>query len=796
MIQMGEFKRYAVKRLTLKYRSLRIFLFFVNFYNLFDLDFYNAQISKKYRFKTKAMTHFLYYGNRFGLDISPLVDSDWIYYQYLTHNMGKESRWHHSRTFCTLRYFSYGYRDGKTATIFNQKFIEKPSKNFFFIQTEVLISQRKVKILKKQSVDFSNYFKDYSNSRKQDIVNSYILVIPSFGNYHLLKICLRMIDPTIPNLRIVVINDGYPREIPYFFKAKYPNIEFVENEKNVGFLSVVNTVYDIAKSFNYLILINTDTFLENNFLLKIDNLLSSDKTIGILGLRSLSLDGTVLEHGGIVAKDGTGIWNHYGLDADLEVAQKNIQSQYVSANAMVIKTDILIKRKQIFDNRFIPAYYEDTDLCFYARENGFKVVASGQISCIHLVSQTYSNLNKESSRTNTFLMKKNKDIFQKKWKNQLIKDAAKMRDSTIWWIDDQYFFENRDAGNFRNYQLSKVLLDHDFRVFLISTKSTANYIEKQRSGLSKYNVDSFSSVDDAIGAAEQFSWLAPSLVIISRWDNYVRYEKILKTMFSGIKIVYDMVDRHGVRINLEEIMGLRDKDGLGDRISILERECAINADLTIFISNKEKNETLASNKAAVIPIPEELGNIELSKNYSHRKDILFFANFYHKPNIDGLKHFLETVWINFEKNDKISTLDIAGFGILNTIRDELLKYPNVKILGHIENLNDIISNYLCTLAPLRYGAGVKGKVIKSLAQFTPVIGSEYAFEGIDIDNYISWCVCTSKSDYIQKLEMLTLDKKLWQNISESGAALLKKEFDLNLIQQRFVGAIYDTIHRI
>lgn len=782
------------KSIVLINKTLRLTLLFPNFYNLFDLEFYNLQVNKKFRIKINAIIHFLFYGNKFGLDISPLVDSDWIHFQYVGNLTNKKKfLFLKTRKICTLRYFSFGYRNGITANIFNKKFAESPDRNIYFFLSEQLMRSRGVNVLKKKSVDFSNYFGSLSKGGEQYVKKSYLLAIPSYGNYHLLKICLRMINSTIPNLKIVVINDGYSEEIPIYFKNKYPNIDFIENKKNVGFLRAVNTLYAKIRNFDYLILINTDTFLENNFLHKIDKAVSEDKDIGILGLRSIALNGTILEHGGVVAKDGTAKWNQSGLDVDLELARKNIKSQYVSGNSMVIRTDLLMKRNHIFDDRYAPAYYEDTDLCFYVRENELKVVASGEISCIHLVSQTYSYLEANLIRTNDLLMNTNKIIFQKKWKEFLIKDFKKVKDKTIWWIDDQYFFENRDSGSYRNYLLTKVLLHSDYKINLISTKIASDVTDIQKTDLYKYGIEYFTSVSRAIEAANQFSWLEPSLIIISRWDNYVQYAELIRTIFPDVKIFYDMQDMHGVRINLEEKIGLRDRDGLGTRISKIEEKCALDADLTIFISNPEKNKMQDIKKSAVIPVPEIIGNSDLNKNYSKRRDILFFANFYHTPNLDGLRYFLETVWIDFKKNDQISKFHIAGYGIHRTIKDELLKYQDIKVLGHVENLDNIISNYLCTVAPLRYGAGIKGKVIKSIAQYTPVLGSEHAFEGINFDNSLSWCVSRSKDEYHEKLEKLANDKNLWQSVSESGVALLRKEFDLNLIQQRFLNVIHDRI---
>lgn len=109
------------------------------------------------------------------------------------------------------------------------------------------------------------------------------------------------------------------------------------------------------------------------------------------------------------------------------------------------------------------------------------------------------------------------------------------------------------------------------------------------------------------------------------------------------------------------------------------------------------------------------------------KRIIFFGKWKRADNFEGLKWFFDNV---YEKLDKSIQISIIGKWLPNAFEQDFKRYSNVEYLGFVENPYTMIANSMATVSPLFSGAGVKVKVVESLACGTPVIGNDIAFEGI------------------------------------------------------------------
>lgn len=138
---------------------------------------------------------------------------------------------------------------------------------------------------------------------------------------------------------------------------------------------------------------------------------------------------------------------------------------------------------------------------------------------------------------------------------------------------------------------------------------------------------------------------------------------------------------------------------------------------------------------------------------------VFFGKWDRDDNLDGMKWFFSKV---YEKLKKSSKVYIIGVGLPVSYQEELKKYNNVKYLGFVDDPYVLISNAKAMFAPLFSGAGVKVKVVESLACGTPVIGNEISFEGISKD-YSSFMIsANTPEEYEQAVSKLNfpLDERV------------------------------------
>lgn len=205
------------------------------------------------------------------------------------------------------------------------------------------------------------------------------IVILNWNGRKLLKNCLTSIkeNTSYPNYEIIVVDNGSTDGSQTFIKESYPNINLIENKKNLGF-SKANNQGIIAAGGDFIFLLNNDTQVTKNWLTNLIEVAESDSKIGIVGCKMIFPNGEVQHAGGYITNAGIG--RHYSNGEEGEV-------EYVTGASMLIKREV-IDKIGLLDEKFTPIYFEDTDLCFRARKAGFKVVYTPKSSIMHYEAAT------------------------------------------------------------------------------------------------------------------------------------------------------------------------------------------------------------------------------------------------------------------------------------------------------------------------------------------------------------------------------------------------------------------------
>lgn len=157
-------------------------------------------------------------------------------------------------------------------------------------------------------------------------------------------------------------------------------------------------------------------------------------------------------------------------------------------------------------------------------------------------------------------------------------------------------------------------------------------------------------------------------------------------------------------------------------------------------------------------------------------DFVFFGQWVRKDNTDGLEWFFDNVYPKIKKEYKFK---IIGRGLPPMIIDRIEKYENVEYLGFVDNPYQIIANARALLSPLFSGAGVKFKVLDSMACGTPVIGNEISFEGIPGEYSDFMIMCNTIDDYVRSIENVNTNIDLRQSFQKK---FLKKYVKSQLIE--------------
>ncbi len=280
------------------------------------------------------------------------------------------------------------------------------------------------------------------------------------------------------------------------------------------------------------------------------------------------------------------------------------------------------------------------------------------------------------------------------------------------------------------------------------------------------------------------------LVYLHRVENARIYTKIARQYFDA-QIVYSVADLHHVRLkgqslferDPEHIQRLVDECGL---VALWELSAAIAADAVVTHSVAEAEQlrtisTIAS-KTRVLPwsVPAE----PVRRPFADRSGIAFVGGFAHAPNIDAARWLVDEimplVWL---EESEMQCL-IVGVDLSDDLRRELAR-PRIDVLGRVDRLGEVFERIRCTIAPLRFGAGLKDKVLRSMAAGLPCVGTSEAFSGMQELPVAIKSMCQGKTafDLASALVRLHRDERANAACAQIGLSYIGKFYSQSRIDE-------------
>ncbi|GEC72654.1 Glycosyl transferases group 1 [Flavobacterium flevense] len=256
--------------------------------------------------------------------------------------------------------------------------------------------------------------------------------------------------------------------------------------------------------------------------------------------------------------------------------------------------------------------------------------------------------------------------------------------------------------------------------------------------------------------------------------NFNKYLYKLSTCFPLSKSIFDMIDIHFLRykraIELDPFrISLRKKYYHYYKI---ETQLAKKADIIIAISEVEKEIMSQYLKESLILLISNIHYCKIEESkiapFEKRNDILFIGSS-HEPNIDAIHYLYEEimpkVWLKLP-NIKVNVIG----NVKNKIHS--ISHPNFKLLGFVENIESYFISSKLMVAPLRYGAGVKGKIGQSFEYFLPVVTTPIGAEGMFLENKKNAYISETADEFSKQIIKLYNDKEIWSKLSDNSAQSL------------------------
>jgi SAM-dependent methyltransferase/glycosyltransferase involved in cell wall biosynthesis len=177
--------------------------------------------------------------------------------------------------------------------------------------------------------------------------------------------------------------------------------------------------------------------------------------------------------------------------------------------------------------------------------------------------------------------------------------------------------------------------------------------------------------------------------------------------------------------------------------------------------------------------------------YADRSGILFIGGFRHLPNVDAVRWFVNDIWPLVRARLPDAVFKIIGSHPPVEVL-ELTQVDGVEVLGHVKDLDPLFGTARLSVAPLRYGAGIKGKVATSLGYGVPVAGTSLAFEGMELRDGRHVMIGDDPTSLADAVVKAYLDESLWNRLSTDGFERVNALYSEDAGRQR-VEALMDSL---
>ena len=297
--------------------------------------------------------------------------------------------------------------------------------------------------------------------------------------------------------------------------------------------------------------------------------------------------------------------------------------------------------------------------------------------------------------------------------------------------------------------------------------------------------------------------LAPDLVVFDRFMTEEQYGwRIAETVPDCIRIL-NTEDLHSLRwVRGRSIK--ENKEFKGDqwlKADITKRELAsiFRSDLSLIISQFEME--LLRERARVfeeilfyLPLfygKEEKDHSQITATYTDRSDFVFIGNGKHLPNLDAINWLKEAIWPKIRSELPEAILHIYGAYLPSNILTLNCPKEGFLVHGYIEDSMSVLNKARLNLAPLRFGAGLKGKIMEAMRTGTPSVCTDTALEGIETDDTKINSMLSDPVGFAREAVELYRNRKKWEDKQAYDAGILAKNFDREQFENRLKQKLYD-----
>jgi GT2 family glycosyltransferase len=628
------------------------------------------------------------------------------------------------------------------------------------------------------------------------------IIVPVYNQVAHTLACLRALaeHPPLAACEILVIDDGSSDQTQSWM-SQVQGLHFHRRAQNGGFIAACNDGAAQARG-EFLVFLNNDTVPQPGWLDVLLDTFRAQPEAGLVGAQLLYPDGRLQEAGGVVFSDGSA-WNYGRFDSPEDPRYASLREADYCSGAAIAVPRALFESLGGFDTRYAPAYYEDTDLAFSVRAAGKRVLYQPAARVVHLEGITSgTDLNQGAKAYQV----RNQELFERKWRDALSTFPAPGTSPTpatvhadqrqILIVDEAIPQPDRDSASLRMFNLMKMLRQANAHVVFLATEHAPEQQAPEQQALSNLQAMGIEVWYPPLSSSPP-AWLAEhgkrfSVVLACRYYLAGKIMPLARKHSPQASFVLDTIDLHYLRES--RAAQLAGNEALAKSASrTRQRELAViaGADLTLVVSETERDVLVKDAPTAKVEVLSNLHEVAgAGLPFPQRQDLVFVGGFRHTPNVDAVRWFVQEVFPHLRRRLPDVAFHCIGGDVPDSIA-ALGKQEGVSVHGHVPDLDSAMDGMRIAVAPLRFGAGVKGKINLSMAHGQPVVATSCAVEGMHLQDGADVLVADEPQAFADAVVRLYGDEDLWNRLSRNGLENVARHFSMDaargVVRRIFLG---------